>query len=789
MSTKGNALKASARPARKPRRKWLHRLKITALVLFIFASVGVLAGSYVWGMKLKEAEPLAVTLSSVKDKIDIAPTEILSRDGKVLFSMVGENREWVALKDVPKIVQDATLAAEDKRFYSHSGIDPWSLVRQAVTNARERSIEGGASTLTMQVAKRVYTSPKQTIERKLQDMALAVEIEKHHTKEFILEFYLNQVYYGSWSYGIKKAAETYFDKDLDELTIAEAATLARCVRRPSFENPIANPKVALHNRDAVLVIMRDEKMITEAQYQAAKNEQLVLNKRKPSPGLRTKKVAPYFVDYVLKTIERSYPDLHIDQGGYKIQTTLDASLQDAAEDRVKTIVDRYRRSRVTTGSFLLLNRDGEILAMVGGYDYNRNQFNVCSQGKRQPGSSFKPFVYALALEQRILSPNSALTNAQQVFRLSGQPPYSPRNSTGRYGGSVDLRTAISFSINVPAVDALYRYGRSRGLADFSSRCRRTFGFEHEIYPYLSSALGASEVSPIEMARGYSTFMLSGGQFEPFGISQITGPDGDILVSNRGRITRGKLKADVADLLDSYMRSVVTSGTAKAASGITNARGKTGTTSDNRDAWFVGYTDKFLGVGWIANEILEKRPGGIIVPKYEEMSSNVFGGTHTVQMWTDIVARAQRKYGERGTSHNAPAIDGWKAETPNTRDENPPVNTEPNPDENRNGDPAGSPEQAPPIQPADTPPGERTTPNDDGSQGGMEPPATKPEPGPKTTPRQTPPAAKPPEEERGTITVMVCADTGQLASAACPEKTPRTYRRGREPKSTCRKHGG
>lgn len=732
-------------------------------------------------------------LADVRNTLDVAPSKIISADGKVLYSIVAENREWVKLDDIPQLVRDATLAAEDRRFYEHGGVDVRAVMRQLFTNAKERRIAGGASTLTMQLAKRVYTSPEQTLDRKIQDMALAVEIEKNYEKDFILEMYLNQVYYGSWAYGIKKAAEVYFNKDLDELTVAEAATLARCVRRPSTENPIADAKTALANRDVVLRTMLEEKMIDRKEYDKAIAEKLHLSKKAPTHGIRGPKKAPYFVDYILSVLHDKYPNIHIEEGGYTIQTTLDTRLQEKSDEGVKRIVDRYRRSNVTTGCFLLLNRDGAILAMSGGYDYDRDQYNATTMGKRQPGSSFKPFVYSLDLEQRVISPDTPLVNDKHIFRLSGQQPYSPNNSNGKYGGSVDMRTAIMFSINVPAVDALYRYGRARGLNDFAARCRNTFGFENEIKPFLSSALGASEVSPLEMARAYSVFMLSGSRFEPYAIKKITGPTGEAVYDGGPNIKRGVMKADSADMLDACMRAVVTSGTAKPASAIKNARGKTGTTSDNRDAWFVGYTDQFLGVGWIANQVRVKRKDGSYASRYEEMSHSVFGGTHTVNMWTAIVGPAQELFGEKSRSHVAADGIEWSGD-PIDEPSNDPTATPDDTADPTQGDghtpvvsdpPAeDQPQVNPGDGPADGPRPERPP--------GENPPRTTDHPTekPSDPPRDKPRPKDPPAETNNssqTVTVFVCADTGLLANDACPEKTPRTYRRGREPKSYCKKH--
>ncbi len=782
VSTRANSTTKKKRP------RWVRRLQIFALLGFIFSSAAVIAGWVFWAAKIKEVRPKLALLSNVRQSLDIPPTQIISSDGKILYEFVAEKREWVNIENVPKIVQDATIAAEDKRFYEHGGVDYVAGIKKVFTTVKEGEMSGGASTITMQLAKRLFSDSEQTVNRKIQDMAIATEIEKTYDKKHILEMYLNQVYYGSYAYGVKKAAEVYFDKPLDKLTVAEAAMLSRCVRRPSSQNPFKNLEVSTKNRNVVLKLMLEEKMITQDVYESSIKEKVKLSKRPPSAGERSTKQAPYFVDYILKEIQSKpqFEEIDIESGGYKIYTTLDTRLQKKSDEQVRRLVDRYRRSRITTGSFLLLNREGKILAMTGGYDYDRNQFNATTQGRRQPGSSFKPFIYSLALEQRVIGPGDALTNENRTFRLAGNPPYAPRNSSGRYGGSVDLGSAIAFSLNVPAVDALYRYGKSRGLNDFSKRCRTEFGFESPIHPYLSSALGASEVSSVEMARGFSPFMLSGGRFEPFGIVKILGPNQEVLYTQVQRIKRGAVKPEVSDLLDSYMRGVVLRGTARAASGITNARGKTGTTSDNKDAWFCGYTDKFMGIGWIANERVEKRSDGSKRAVYDEMSSSVFGGTYTVQIWTGVMREAQRIYGEKANGRGAPSV-RWSGEVDMDRD--PDAGRDPEVTDPAEGDPGTTenietpdrssgrtPEVSPPVEP---------------ETGPAEVPPTEAEPrrpAQSDPPRQeNPPRKDPPEESGGTITVVTCADTGMVAKDSCPEKSPRTYRKGRQPKRACTKH--
>ncbi|HRJ33083.1 MAG TPA: PBP1A family penicillin-binding protein [Fimbriimonadaceae bacterium] len=710
----------SSSTSRKPAPKHVSRrarvrkgIKISLLLVFLALSGGVIWVSLLWKESLNKASGMVTNLPEIMSSLEIEPTVILSSDGKELFRMAAENRDPVRIEEVPQVVRDATLAAEDKRFYGHSGIDYWAIGRVLFTNAREGRLSQGGSTLTMQIAKRVYSEGERTYQRKVQDMALAVMMERKLTKDQILELYLNQVFYGSGAYGIQAAARVYFGKSLDQLTASEAATLARCVRRPSQENPFSNKEKALQNRNIVLGIMREEKMITDAEYQKAINDPLKLRASRPAQTAAGTKIAPYFVDYVLDQIQAQLPDVDISRGGYRIETTLNLRMQENAEDAVRSLVRRNRRAGITTGAFLLTDRDGRILAMVGGVNYDRNQFNVAYQGRRQPGSSFKPFVYAAAFEMGELSPQDSLSNAKFSVTDPGTGKvWSPKNSSGRFGGMVSVRTALAMSLNVPAVRVIEKIGPDNAV----SFCQSTFGFTSRLDPVLPMVLGSEEVTPMELAQGYSVFQLHGDRATPFGVRRVYGPDGSLVIDNQPLIRRGVMSEERATEMDALLRSVVTSGTATRARGVVNARGKTGTTSENRDAWFIGYTDTLVGVGWIASE---RRSGNRWV--YDEMPG-VYGGTYTIQMWTQVMKFSQEKLGEK--SRTIKEIGRATAIQPETPVEDPPARELPDrsapatPDDEWTLPPL---EPAPRLpenpQPDDRP---KTPPPDPASTGGTEP---------------------------------------------------------------------
>ncbi len=715
--------------------------------------------------KLREAATKLPAIENLMTSFQVGPSEIWSADGQLLYRVMAENRKPVSFDEIPKIVVDATIAAEDRRFYQHSGIDPMAVARQVFTNVSEKRIAGGASTLTMQLAKRLTSEGEKTLDRKFGDMALAIQIERRYDKKTILELYLNQVFYGANAYGIKAAAQTYFGKDLKSLTVAEAALLARLVRRPSSENPFANLKRAIDNRNVVLGVMREEGMITPSEYEAAVAEKVKLVTKRRG-GLVSVRRHPYAIDYILDDIRDHYPEIDLSRGGYKVEVTLNSQMQEISEQAVRDLVRRYRGSRVRTGAFILTDKGGRVKAIVGGVDYDRNQFNVASQGRRQPGSSFKPFIYAKAFQDGVYeSIYDTVSNERFAWKL-GSDTWSPQNSNGKYGGAVTVRTAFAWSMNVPAARTLQKIG----VTNFTNYAQNAFGFTTRLSPVRSISLGSSPVSPLEMARAYSVFMLRGKRFEPYVVARITATDGTTLVNNQPQISISSCSPDAAEKVAELMSAVVNDGTGKAAQAVLNAHGKTGTTSDNKDAWFCGFTNELLGISWIANEQLVGS-GKHKHWRYQEMESQVFGGTVTVQMWVEAMRQCQKIMGER------PRED----EESRTESRHRPEKSDSIVPEDAGG---GDVKVAPDVQAGDPPsdgppPAEEPAPSDDG------PPVEEP----KAEPARHREDPKPPVNERTDrlIQVMICADTGELAREACPEQVPRMFRRGTQPRSFCHKH--
>ncbi len=772
-----------ATKTRKKSPTWWKWTKRFALVGGIFFFIGGITFAYYFDQELKTAEAKVANLDDLMLQVDRSPSQIFSADGKLLYQVSAEYRKPIQYEDIPENVKNAVLAAEDKRFFEHPGVDAQALARILFTNIKEQRAAQGGSTLTMQLAKLLYTNSEKSIKRKLGDMAMAITIERRLTKEQILELYMNKVFFGGGAHGVAAAADVYFNKSIDKLTIGEAALLARCVRRPSDENPFRNPEKAMDNRNIVLRTMLTEGMISEDEFEKARAEKYVFKQHANGVSERFLR-SEYFVWHVLDTLKKDFPDISLSQGGYKIYTTLDTTMQSVAEAAVKETVASYRRQGVTTAAFVAMDRDGRVLCEVGGLNFKRNQFNVVTDGYRQPGSSYKPFIYAAALSTGAIGINDSISNEKFVWNMpGGAKPWIPKNSSGRYGGHVSVSTAFKMSMNVPMARVMEKTGPNTALA-FS---RSNFGFTS---PYLQAVpalcLGSGEVTPLEMAQGYSTFMLRGNRVKPYVITRVVGPDGGVMKVYQPSVTVNALDQRVADEIDAMMRMVVTSGTGTRAGVVPNARGKTGTTSDNKDAWFCGYADGVVGIGWIANEV--PREGRS--PLYLPMSSRTFGGTVTVQFWAKVMKYAQKRFGKQ---MERPSMSTILSSGGSTRDDDdddkPPVVPE---DTTPADPPATDPDEPkPPVLPGQPATGPNTQPP--GTTGGATTSGagttgTNP---PVQPPRNDPPPVRdpdPPREERLTD-VEICADTGMRASIYCPETVTRRFAKGQEPRRRCTKHGG
>ncbi|RYG37629.1 hypothetical protein EON81_06125 [bacterium] len=783
------ATRTLTRKAARPRKPWVRRLKLFFAMFFMLMLVATIvtlaAGIWLRNSVKNEVGMLEDKLSSV----DTKPSQILSADGKVIYEVSAQFYKPFKLADVPVHVRKAFLAAEDRRFYQHSGVDPIGLGRVVYEALKDRRASQGGSTLTMQLSKQLVTDvdgKDRSMDRKLKDIALSWEMESIKSKDQLLELYLKTCYFGEGAKGLAAASEVYFGKETSELTIGEAAMLARCVRRPGRENPVKDYKKAVQNRNVVLGIMKEDGMITLAEYEKAKAEKPKIVGRKTNTTAVTKQ-AGYFVDEVISRLHQDLPDIDLKVGGYRVETTIRMDLQRFAEKSVNRVVRDYRRARVSSGCFVMMNSSGEVLAMVGGTDYGKSQFNVVTQGMRQPGSSFKPFIYSAGLESGTVSPNENISNAPIEYPDPSSPGgvWRPQNSSRKENApSYSLSTAISWSINRSAIHALEQTG-----IDVARRyARDAFGIQTPIPKNLTIALGTGEVHPIDMAEAYSVFMLRGSRVHPELITRVIGPDGRLVKEYIPTVIRDVLNYEVCERMDGYLHDVVFGpyGTAKRASSLEDAHGKTGTTSSHKDAWFCGYANGLVGISWVGNL------------SGKEMTSEVYGGTVSVKFWTDIMTKARDLGLGKKISVTAPKIYGADEIVPSsdTIRENVRSDREREEEDRRK---AREEEEKPKVEsePADLPPSETfptevppietsPTPKDETTPTPVVTPPVEPRPQPvvkRDPPRRPRPAST------GTVEVEICADTGQRASIYCPETVTRSFARGKAPSGRCKVHGG
>ena len=527
------------------------------------------------------------------------------------------------------------------------------------------------------------------------------------------------------------------------------------MRRQIHENPVANLERSIRNRNVVLKVMLDENLIEQDEYDKAIAEDVVL-RHKPAPITSDKKISPFFVDYVLKEIKNKYPDIDLSQGGYRVETTLDSRYQEIAEAAVAKGIRDNSRKKVNYGAAVLVSKNGFIRAMVGGPDYEKDQYNIAAQGGRQPGSSFKPIVYATAFERGALSASGYVSNEKFYIKENGRTRVV---SGGGHGGSISVVSALASSNNSAACWAQARTGTMNVIHYAKER----FGLR-EMPVSDTLALGVGDVTPLEMAEAYSVFQNHGTRTEPIAIRRIIGPDGLTVVRETAKQHKRMLAPKTADNLDAMLRSVVTSGTGRAARSAVNARGKTGTTSDNKDVWFCGYTDELIGIVWLGNvrQRVDKN-GNRLSPIYEEMAYSAMGGQVAAPVWASMVSKAQKLANEKSRKISAAV----------TRSS---VRDEPEEEE------IAPEEEVPETSPVDANPA--TPPNNNGTGVTITPPPVTTAPPRSTTTGGGGGNSEPPAER---LSVWICAESGQRATAYCPERVQRGFRRGSEPRSTCPLH--
>src|ERR1700732_2654881 len=574
---KPRVTKASGkRKARGRARGGLYRLLYWGAVLGLWAAI-VLVGVVVWvGAHLPAIQSLEIPKRPPTIQIGGLDSIMLAQPAK----MAGAN---VALKELPPYLPKAFIAIEDRRFYSHYGIDPVGIARAAVTNILHRGGSQGGSTLTQQLAKNLFLTQERTFQRKLQEVELALWLERKHSKAEILELYLNRVYFGSGAYGVEAAAQRYFGKSAKNVTLAEAAMLAGLVKSPSRLAPNRNPEGAEQRAQTVLTAMAESKFITEAQAQASIGH----------PSYHVKPVGAGTVNYVADWIGEVLDDLigQIDQS-VVVETSIDPKMQAVAEAAViDELAAKSVKFNVSQGALVAMTPDGAVRAMVGGRNYAESQYNRAVTAKRQPGSAFKPFVYLAAIEAG-LTPETIRQDAP--LDVKG---WKPENYSHEYFGAVTLTQALAMSLNTVAV----RLGLEVGPKNVVRTAHR-LGISSKLDANASIALGTSEVSLVELVGAYAPFAHGGVCAAAHVVTKIKTLDGKLLYARQADQPSQVIEPRNVTMMNTMMQETLLSGTARKAelSGWM-AAGKTGTSQDFRAAWFIGYTANLVAGVWLGND--------------------------------------------------------------------------------------------------------------------------------------------------------------------------------------------
>ncbi|MEO0685913.1 MAG: penicillin-binding protein 1A, partial [Cyanobacteria bacterium J06649_11] len=484
------------------------------------------------------------------------------------------------IKQIPKQLQNAFIASEDRRFQKHNGIDVQGILRAATSNLRSRNVVEGGSTITQQLARILFLNRNKTVNRKLQEVRLAQKLEQELTKDEILERYLNLVYLGSGAYGVAGAAWVYFSKPVADLTLSEMATIAGLAPAPNIFSPVENPEAAKKRRNLVLQRMLEDGFITAAEKQKAVSEPLTVKANLPK---RHQIQAPYFISYIQKELPKYVEKDVLEVGGLVVETTLNPEWQKKAEAAVdRTLRNQGRWQRFKQAAMVSIDpRNGEIKAMVGGKDFGKNKFNRVTQAQRQPGSTFKGFVYAAAVAAG-KSPLDGYLDAPIV--VDG---YEPKNYDEGFRGWINMRDALTRSVNIVAVRILMKIGYKPTI-----ELAQKMGIESEIKPVISMALGSNEVNLLELTSAYGTFANKGMHIKPHGITRVLSRSGEVVWSADFKGRRA-LDADSSAITTWMLRNVVRSGTATRAQIGRPAAGKTGTTDEARDLWFVGFIPQLV----------------------------------------------------------------------------------------------------------------------------------------------------------------------------------------------------
>ena len=583
MEKRGSRRGSSARstkdqPAKQrgPVAKWMRRI-------LIWGGALALLGALFLGLAVAFAARSLPSYHQLQATQNAQTIVVRARDGTEIVSLGPSYGKWLDSQEIPQVMKDAMVAVEDRRYYSHFGVDPIGLLRAVYTAVTGDKRVSATSTITQQLARNVFLNSNRTLDRKLREMVLAMALEAKFSKEQILELYLNKVYFGGGAYGIDSASRTFFSHPGTELTTAEAAIIAGMVKAPSRYSPTADVNAAVGRAGVVLRLMQEQGYINASQ--ASVDVDSV--KLKPEASQNS---ARYFTDWALPQLDLLLPETY---EPIEVWTTLDVGMQRAATTSIKA-----KTPAGAPGALVSMDRDGAVLALVGGTDYVATNYNRATNALRQPGSSWKLFVYLAALEAGY-TPEDRVVDAPVT--IDG---WTPRNSGGGYAGEIDVRTAFAYSKNTIAA----QLGNEVGFGTVASMAKR-FGITTPISTFPSMVLGSSEVRLIDMTRAFAAVSAGGMSVEPYGILKVTSANGDVLYEHeRARSTQlvpDYVAAGITDLL----QTAVNTGTGKAAQIGRPVAGKTGTTSSNKDGYFVGFSSGITTGVWMGRDD-NKAVGGL-----------------------------------------------------------------------------------------------------------------------------------------------------------------------------------
>jgi len=621
-------------------------------LLFLILFGGLAGASFGITMGLSRDLPQIVNLENFKPMLS---SLLYSADGQVIADFGIQKRQRTSLARIPLHLQHAIISVEDQYFYAHFGVNPAGIMRAAWENMKAGRVVQGGSTITQQLARNLFLTMRRDFSRKFRETILALQIERSYTKEQILELYLNQIYLGHGAYGAEEASQFYFGRHVEDITLAQSALLAALPKAPNKYSPRRNPKTALRRRNIVLELMYGEGYITREQCIEAKLEPIILAS---SATVHTAE-APYFSEYVRQQLIDRYGYDVVYKGGLKVYTTLDLEMQHAAEvavaegllkldekhraehekrraaalaadealpedllaaQRAGAIPEDLATDVVQAALVALDPRTGEIRAMIGGRDFGKSEFNRAVQAHRQPGSGFKPIIWATALESG-MTPSDRIMDAPVVFHFRDKV-WEPKNYEERFYGPTTLREALEHSRNIVAIRLLSKIGIAPAI-----RLAHKMGIESYLQPNLTLALGSTGITPLEITSAYATLADGGIYREPVSILKIVGPDGQTIEEKRSRESIA-LSEQTAYLITSLMEGVVKRGTGRAARALKRpAAGKTGTTNNCTDAWFLGYTPQLATGVWVGFDDMRS------------LGNKQTGGRVAAPIWTEFMKAA------------------------------------------------------------------------------------------------------------------------------------------------------